>query len=34
MKRCYETNADIYVFIADKIFTNKPQVTKPGHTPV
>ena len=28
------TNADIFVFIVDKIDTNKPWVTKPGHAPV
>ena len=34
MNKCYETNADMYVFIKDKIYTSKPQTTKPSHIPV
>ena len=34
MKKCYETNADIYVFSKDKINTDQPQGTKPSYIPV
>ena len=34
MKKWYETNADIYIFVMDKMNTSQPQFIKSDCTPV